>query len=79
MAEIARDYHNDLQADRVQTPQELHEEARAEVLNSLPRCGTEADMRPLSRILTEDDVLKALLQAAPRKAAGINGYTSEFW
>ncbi|KAJ6559270.1 hypothetical protein B0H10DRAFT_2240520 [Mycena sp. CBHHK59/15] len=79
MAEIARDYHSDLQADGIDIAQELWDEAKQEALDALPPLREEADMKPLAEKLTEDNVLKALLEAAPRKAAGINGYATEFW
>jgi hypothetical protein len=36
-------------------------------------------MKTLSEKLTEDDVLKALLEAVSGRAAGINGFATEFW
>jgi hypothetical protein len=79
MAEIARDYHNDIQSDGINATQNERKEAREEALASLPQVSDEVDMKPLSEKLTEDDVLKALLEAAPGKAAGINGFATEFW
>ncbi|KAJ6626646.1 Endonuclease/exonuclease/phosphatase, partial [Mycena sp. CBHHK59/15] len=79
MAEIARDYHNDLQSDGMDIDQELRNEALKDALGSLPSHGEEVDMMPLGKKLTVDDVLEALLSAASGKAAGINGYATEFW
>jgi hypothetical protein len=36
-------------------------------------------MTPLSEKLSEEDVLSALMEAAPGKAAGIDGFATEFW
>ncbi|KAJ6617336.1 hypothetical protein B0H10DRAFT_1948415 [Mycena sp. CBHHK59/15] len=79
MAEIMRDYHNDLQSDGLDVAQELRDKARRDTLNSVPLPGAEVDMKPLAEKLTEDDVLKAPPGSSAREAAGINGYTTEFW
>jgi hypothetical protein len=79
MAEIARDYHNDLQSDGINIEQSLCEDARREALAALPLAKEEADMTPLTEKLTESDVLKSLMEAASGKAAGINGLATEFW
>ncbi|KAJ7734173.1 hypothetical protein DFH07DRAFT_685306, partial [Mycena maculata] len=79
MAEIARDYHNDLQSDGIGVTQADREGARREALESVSQPGARADMKPLSEKLTEEDVLEALKAAPPRKAAGMNGIPTEFW
>jgi hypothetical protein len=79
MAEIARDYHNDLQSDEMDIAQSLRDEARREAMDALPQTRGEADMQPLSEKLTERDVLAALTEAASGKAAGIDGFATEFW
>ncbi|KAJ6545700.1 hypothetical protein B0H19DRAFT_1267083 [Mycena capillaripes] len=79
MAEIARDYHNDIQADGLDISEHMRNDARREALDALPPLGMEADMKQLSEKLNEDDVLKALMESASGKAAGINGYATEFW
>ncbi|KAJ6630374.1 hypothetical protein B0H10DRAFT_2208038 [Mycena sp. CBHHK59/15] len=79
MAEIACDYHNDLQADQMDMATALRDEAREEALDSLPQPGTGADMKPLSEVLMESNVMQVLMEAASGKAASINGYVTEFW
>jgi hypothetical protein len=79
MAEIAGDYHYDLQADGMDVAQDLRNEARKVALDSLPQTSEEADMKSLSEKLTEDDVRTTLREAASGKAAGINGIPTEFW
>jgi hypothetical protein len=79
MAEIARDYHNDLRSDGTDIAQEARYEAQEEALNALSQPRAELNMKTLSEMLTEDDVLKALIEAASGRAAGINGFTTEFW
>ncbi|KAJ7081747.1 Endonuclease/exonuclease/phosphatase [Mycena epipterygia] len=73
MAEIARDYHNDLQSDGMDTPREARADAQKTALESIPRPEAEVDMKPLAEKLTEEDVSTALKEATPGKAAGING------
>ncbi|KAJ7210334.1 hypothetical protein GGX14DRAFT_565539 [Mycena pura] len=79
MAELARDYHNDLQADGGDVEPALRFQAKNEALNSLPPLGTNVNMTPLDEKLSEEDVLLALLEAAPGKAAGMDGFATEFW
>jgi hypothetical protein len=79
MAGIARDYHNDLQSDGIGVDLEEREAARKIALDLLPQPGEGADMKPLAEKLTEADVLEALLDSAAGKAAGMNGFATEFW
>ncbi|KAJ6512587.1 Endonuclease/exonuclease/phosphatase, partial [Mycena sanguinolenta] len=79
MAEIARDYHNDLQAEGEDVPPEDREEALAEALATVPPPRQGVKMDALGKKVTEEDVRLALRSAAPGKAAGMDGIITEFW
>ncbi|KAF7351516.1 Reverse transcriptase domain-containing protein [Mycena sanguinolenta] len=79
MAEIARDYHKDLQSDGQNIPQSVREAALTEALNAVPPPCPGVNMEGLRKKVTEDDVRQSLLSAAPGKAAGMDGIIAEFW
>jgi hypothetical protein len=79
MAEIARDYHNDLQSDGLGIDNEMRAEARREALDSIPPVRDGADMGPLTEKLRKSDISVALEESASGRAAGINGLATEFW
>ncbi|KAJ6468894.1 Endonuclease/exonuclease/phosphatase, partial [Mycena sanguinolenta] len=79
MAEIARDYHKDLQNEGEDIPMSDREEALTQALNAMPPPRQGVNMDGLSKKVTEDDVRQALHSAAPGKAAGMDGIITEFW
>jgi hypothetical protein len=79
IAEIARGYHNDIQTDGLEVDQQTREAACEEALAAVPPARPGVDMKPLAEKLTETDVLRALLESAADRAAGINGLQTEFW
>jgi hypothetical protein len=79
MAELARDYHYDLQNDGGDISKPLREAAMQDAFEKLPQPNPEINMAPLDTSLSEEDVAAALSDAAPSKAAGMNGIPTEFW
>nr|GAT43772.1 predicted protein [Mycena chlorophos] len=79
MAEIARNYHNDLQSDGDDIPQERRQQAANEVLNEItPKPGAPG-MARLATMLEKTDIERSLNEAARGRAAGIEGIPMEFW
>jgi hypothetical protein len=56
MAEIACDYHNNLQSESIGVAQEMRSEAQEDALNALNQPRNGVNMKTLSEKLTEDDV-----------------------
>jgi hypothetical protein len=79
MAEIAHDYHNDLQIDETEEDPVAKNTAIEEVLHGISSHENDPEMRPLNKLLTEDDVLLALTQSSSGSAAGVNGIPNELW
>jgi hypothetical protein len=79
MAELARDYHYDLQNEGCDIGGATREAAMQEAFEALPQPDPEIDMTLLDGKLSEEDVATALSEAAAGKAAGMNGIMSEFW
>jgi hypothetical protein len=79
MAEIARVYHNDLQIDETEADPQVKDAAIAAAMERMSSHEDNPDMQILSQLLTEADVLTALLQSASGTAAGINGVPMELW
>jgi hypothetical protein len=79
MAEIARDYHNDLQKEGAEVPLSVRAEAQEEALGSVPSPQRGVNMDDLWKKLTEPDVSQAVNEAAAGRAAGMNSVISEFW
>ncbi|KAJ6552625.1 hypothetical protein DFH09DRAFT_1319074 [Mycena vulgaris] len=70
MAEIARDYHNDLQHDASTDDRTAKDAALADVLQGMSTHGDDPEMCCLATLLTEDNILEALLQSASGTASG---------
>ncbi|KAJ7222671.1 hypothetical protein B0H12DRAFT_1078252 [Mycena haematopus] len=68
MAEIARDYHNDLQMQGLLVDETARKNAMAAALGSLPPPRWGADMSALAKKLTEEDVREAVKDAAAARA-----------
>jgi hypothetical protein len=79
MAELARDYHYDLQNHGGDISDALREAAMQEAFSALPQTDLGLNMTPLQNKLKEEDIAMTLGDAATGKAAGINGIISEFW
>ncbi|KAJ6540430.1 hypothetical protein B0H19DRAFT_840656, partial [Mycena capillaripes] len=79
MAELARNYHNDLQQD--ETERDLHQknEDILRVLEDVGQILPATDMSLLEKEIEEEDVIKALKLSAKRKAPGMDGIPTEFW
>ncbi|KAJ7185338.1 Endonuclease/exonuclease/phosphatase, partial [Mycena filopes] len=79
MAEIARSYHNDLQADASESCPTTKSAAISDVLEGMSSHEDDPRMMELGKILTEDDVLLAMKQSSSGTAAGIDGIPTELW
>ncbi|KAJ7204924.1 Endonuclease/exonuclease/phosphatase, partial [Mycena haematopus] len=79
MAELARDYHNDLQKDDSEEDQQKKSKDIEDVLGGMESHAARPEMADLAKELVEDDVEKALKQSANGTAAGLNGLPTEFW
>ncbi|KAJ7126525.1 hypothetical protein C8R43DRAFT_821231, partial [Mycena crocata] len=79
MAEIARDYHNDLQTDDSEMDPGAKSIAITDALDGMSSHENDPKMQQLRTKLTEEDVITALLQSSSGTSAGINGIPTEFW
>ncbi|KAJ7643414.1 Endonuclease/exonuclease/phosphatase, partial [Mycena polygramma] len=79
MAELARNYHNDLQHDESEQDSDRKDTEIAEVLDHVDNQENAPGMQELAEDLTETDVLESLLGSAKGKAPGIDGIPAEFW
>ncbi|KAJ7151846.1 Endonuclease/exonuclease/phosphatase, partial [Mycena crocata] len=79
MAELARDYHNDLQYDESQEDMERKDADISAVLEDMGRPEIAPGMETLAKELDEEDVIQALRASASGKAPGIDGIPTEFW
>ncbi|KAJ7750841.1 hypothetical protein B0H16DRAFT_1887704 [Mycena metata] len=79
MAELARDYHSDLQRDESEDDLDRKDRDIETVLAEMGNPGTAPGMQDLGKELLEEDVLQALRESASGKAAGLNGIPTEFW
>ena len=79
MANLARDYHEQLQQDNTELSEMEREEAINTVLEVINIRITETDQSNLARKLSNTDIQDALKLSANGKAPGINGITYEVW
>ncbi|KAJ7145028.1 hypothetical protein C8R46DRAFT_843188, partial [Mycena filopes] len=79
MAEIARDYHNDLQVDDSEIDLAAKDRAIGEVLEGMDNLEEDPNMDILRKLVTEEDILQALQQSHTGTAAGIDGIPTELW
>jgi hypothetical protein len=79
MAELARDYHNDLQYDETEQDPAQKDQDIAEVLQHVDNQEDASGMNDLGQELTEQDVMRSIHTSARGKAAGIDGIPTEFW
>lgn len=78
MAEMAREYHDNLQLDG-DTPIEICNAATQEALGNISSVTFPAQKTTMAEFLTEEDVSAALKDSPNGKAAGINGLPTELW
>ncbi|KAJ7171783.1 Endonuclease/exonuclease/phosphatase, partial [Mycena crocata] len=79
MAELARNYHDELQADETERNPRLKDAVIEEVLNNMGQHTERPDMADLAKELTENDVLSALRALAKGRAPGVDGIPTELW
>ncbi|KAJ7150817.1 hypothetical protein C8R43DRAFT_866728, partial [Mycena crocata] len=79
MAEIARNYHNDLQHDESEDNPQAKDAAIEEVLAQREQHTAPPNMTELAKELTEQDVLRAVKRSPKGKAPGVDGIPSELW
>ncbi|KAJ7643166.1 Endonuclease/exonuclease/phosphatase, partial [Mycena polygramma] len=79
MASMARDYHNRIQKERSDTPEEVREAKIETVLGRTARQTTPEQVETLKKRLTLEDVRQALKMSANFKAPGLDGITYEVW
>lgn len=79
MAELARDYHENLQIDENLPAEELREEKIRTVLENITAKTTDEQFEAMKRQLLEEDVAAALKNSQNNRAAGLDGATYELW
>ncbi|KAJ7616838.1 hypothetical protein DFH06DRAFT_926602, partial [Mycena polygramma] len=79
MAEIARDYHNDLQEDESERSPQAKSDAINAVLQGMSSLENEPEMKELAELLTEEDVIQALRESSNGTASGMDGIPNELW
>jgi hypothetical protein len=77
MAELARNYHDDLQMNDL--AEDVTEEEYIETLNFIKPKLTPREKAPLAEYLTQDEIEQALRDLPDGKAAGIDGIPHELW
>lgn len=79
MAELARNYHSDLQNQGSELDAELREECTSKVLGALKTKLTDDQMESLGELITQEQVEIALQKGQNQKSAGLDGVTYELW
>ncbi|KAF5373439.1 hypothetical protein D9615_009490 [Tricholomella constricta] len=79
MAEMGRNYHDDLQNAGPQHTEERREEAIASTIENIDKAATRDQSAKLASDVTKDEVAEALRCAKNNTAAGIDGATNEMW
>ncbi|KAJ7133771.1 Endonuclease/exonuclease/phosphatase, partial [Mycena crocata] len=79
MAELARNYHEELQVDHNPPEKELRDEKIQKVLENISTRTTDQQFETMRRKLLEEDVAEALKHSQNNKAAGLDGATYELW
>ncbi|KAF8079077.1 Endonuclease/exonuclease/phosphatase [Lyophyllum atratum] len=79
MAELGRDYHDDLQRQGNSADPDSRRRTTASVLGGLSNETTESQKRELNAFVTREEVAEALRQSKNGTAAGIDGATYELW
>ncbi|KAL6299929.1 hypothetical protein BKA93DRAFT_741518, partial [Sparassis latifolia] len=79
MAELARNYHNDLQSQDNDTPADEREAAIITTQEAIEQIAFIEDRSTLGDELTQEDVHEALKHSANGRATGLNGIPYELW
>ena len=79
MAELARNYHENLQKDGIDPDRTLRDQCTEEALAALQRRVNVEQRNLLRGIITEEDVEEALQNSQNLKSPGMNGITYELW
>lgn len=79
MAELARNYHNDLQQQYRNIPEEVRKDKILSMLNTVKTHTTEAQSDELAKLLEQEELLKALKNANNSSAPGPDGIPYKFW
>ncbi|KAJ7180857.1 Endonuclease/exonuclease/phosphatase, partial [Mycena filopes] len=79
MAELARDYHNEVQQDPTENDREVKNTNIEEVLQYIDDDDPAPGMEELEEELTEDLVLQSIKASAKGKAPGMDGIHTEMW
>ncbi|KAF8957775.1 Endonuclease/exonuclease/phosphatase, partial [Flammula alnicola] len=79
MAELARNYHAELQGVGAEVEPQVRDENTRKVLQAIKARTTEEQRKILSAKVTEAEVEQALKKTHNGKAAGIDGITYELW
>ncbi|KAJ7349252.1 hypothetical protein DFH08DRAFT_619671, partial [Mycena albidolilacea] len=79
MADMARNYHKNLQSDRMGVPREIRETKIQTVLGRTTRKATEAQKEKLQTKLTLKDIQYVVRKSASYKAPGLDGIPYELW
>ncbi|KAJ7328387.1 hypothetical protein DFH08DRAFT_617570, partial [Mycena albidolilacea] len=79
MAELARDYHEELQHDTEPPETELREQKIKQVLENVATTPTEEQYEMMKQKLLESDIIEALKNSQNNRATGLDGATYELW
>jgi hypothetical protein len=81
MAELAKEYHDEIQSKGMtQSTAEQRQEAQKEILKEIPENQKlQQQNHPLNDLLTEQEILNALMSSKAGSAAGIDGIPYEVW
>lgn len=79
MAELARNYHNNLQTISHDIPEEIREEKIRKVLGTVNVCTTKEQHKDLGKTIEYEEMIKALKKSNNSSAPGPDGIPYEFW
>lgn len=79
MAELGRNYHNNLQTQYREVPEETREEKIKKVLDAVNVCATDAQSEELGKTIEYKEMIKALKKSNNSSAPGPDGIPYEFW
>ncbi len=79
MAKLARNYHENLQNDRINPDKETRDQCIEEALASLQKTVTIEESELLREIITKEQVEEALQRSQLLKSPGMDGITYELW
>lgn len=79
MAELARDYHNNLLTEGLPGTSDEENRIAAEVMGNLTTTTQMADKAMMAKFLTKNEIIQSLNTCPNGKATGINGLPVELW